>query len=318
MEYYNDGEIIIRDLEERDIAGIVEGELAQGWHSVKDKYEMRLKDSREGRSVAFAAEYRGEIAGYINLYRSAGGAFSGKGIPEIVDFGVLEKFRCRGIGGRLMDIAEQAAGKYSGTVCLGVGLHSGYGSAQRMYVKRGYIPDGSGVWYRDSVCGQHADCRNDDDLVMYMSKELKAPRSFRSGYMNKEENMNIWEELYSAAKYVQNNRKISDYVDAGGVSAAVLSASGKIYTGVCIDTCSTLGICAERNAIFNMITNGESEISKVLAIMPDGRAGAPCGACRELMVQLMPKKYKGIEIMLDYENMKTITLGELTPEWWIK
>lgn len=173
MEYYNDGEIIIRDLEERDIAGIVEGELAQGWNSARGKYEMRLRDSREGRSVAFAAEYRGEIAGYINLYKSASGAFSGKGIPEIVDFGVLEKFRRRGIGSRLMDVAEQAAGEYADMVCLGVGLHGGYGSAQRMYVKRGYIPDGSGVWYGDCVCGQYEDCRNDDDLILYMSKELK-------------------------------------------------------------------------------------------------------------------------------------------------
>ena len=127
-----------------------------------------------------------------------------------------------------------------------------------------------------------------------------------------------WEALYSAAKAVQNGRKISDYVEAGGVAAAVLAESGRIYTGVCIDTCSTLGICAERNAIFNMITNGESRISKVLAIMPDGRTGAPCGACRELMTQLMPKDYPEIEIMLDYEAGRVVTLGELTPEWWIQ
>jgi len=127
----------------------------------------------------------------------------------------------------------------------------------------------------------------------------------------------IWAEMYNAAKAVQNGRKVSAYVEAGGVAAAVLSASGKIYTGVCVDTCSTLGICAERNAIFNMLTNGEQEISKVLAIMPDGRTGAPCGACRELMVQLMPERYKDIEIMLDYGAERTIMLGELTPEWWI-
>ena len=72
-----------------------------------------------------------------------------------------------------MDIAEQIASDYSDTVSLGVGLHSGYGSAQRMYIKRGYIPDGSGVWYRDQVCPQHADCRNDDDLVLYLSKKLR-------------------------------------------------------------------------------------------------------------------------------------------------
>lgn len=128
----------------------------------------------------------------------------------------------------------------------------------------------------------------------------------------------IWNDMYHAAKAVQNDRKISDYVEAGGVSAAILSKSGRIYTGVCVDTCSTLGICAERNAIFNMLTNGEQEIDKVLCIMPDGSNGAPCGACRELMVQLMPGKYHAIEIMLDYETGRTITLGEITPEWWIK
>ena len=127
----------------------------------------------------------------------------------------------------------------------------------------------------------------------------------------------VWKEMYDAAKSVLNARKISDYVTAGEVSAAILSGSGKIYTGICVDTCSTLGICAERNAIFNMLTNGETEIRKVLAILPDGKTGAPCGACRELMVQLMPDNYKDVEIMLDYENEKIVTLGELTPEWWI-
>lgn len=128
---------------------------------------------------------------------------------------------------------------------------------------------------------------------------------------------NIWKQLYNAAKAVHNDRTISNYVEAGGVAAAILSASGRIYTGVCVDTCSTLGICAERNAIFNMITNGEQKISKVLAVMPDGSCGAPCGACRELMVQLMPDEYKGVEIMMDYNSGRTVTLGELTPEWWI-
>ncbi len=128
----------------------------------------------------------------------------------------------------------------------------------------------------------------------------------------------IWEEMYAAAKAVLGAKVISDYVTAGEVSAAVLSKSGKIYTGVCIDTCSTLGICAERNAIFNMITNGEYEIDRVLCISPNEGKGGPCGACRELMVQLMPGgKYKDIDIMMDYANDRVMKLGELTPEWWI-
>lgn len=128
----------------------------------------------------------------------------------------------------------------------------------------------------------------------------------------------IWDEMYAAAKAVQKERRISDYVTCGEVSAAILSRSGKIYTGICIDTCSTLGICAERNAIFNMLTNGEQEIDKVLALLPDGSSGAPCGACRELMVQLMPGEYADIQIMLDYETGTVTTLGALTPHWWIK
>ena len=128
---------------------------------------------------------------------------------------------------------------------------------------------------------------------------------------------NDWDRMFATAKAVQNERKVSEYVDAGGVAAAILLASGRIYTGVCVDTCCTLGICAERNAIFNMLTNGEHEIRKVLAIMPDGHCGAPCGACRELMTQLMPDSYREIEIMIDYETKRIVTLGELTPEWWI-
>ena len=127
----------------------------------------------------------------------------------------------------------------------------------------------------------------------------------------------VWKELYKAAKAVQNDRQVSDYVEAGGVAAAILSGSGKIYTGVCVDTCSTLGICAERNAIFQMLTNGENRLTKVLAVMPDGKCGAPCGACRELMVQRMPEGYRDVEIMMDYESGRVVTLGELTPEWWI-
>ena len=100
------------------------------------------------------------------------GPFGDRDLPEIVDFGVLEKYRCKGVGTALMDQAERIAGQYADRVCLGVGLHSGYGSAQRMYAKRGYIPDGSGVWYGNSVCPPYEQCSNDDDLVLYMSKVL--------------------------------------------------------------------------------------------------------------------------------------------------
>lgn len=128
----------------------------------------------------------------------------------------------------------------------------------------------------------------------------------------------IWEAMLEAAKAVQNDRKVSDYVEAGCVAAAIRSASGRIYTGVCVDTASTLGICAERNAIFQMLTAGENRLERVAAVMPNGKCGAPCGACRELMVQLMPDAYRDVQILMDAETGRTVTLGELMPEWWIQ
>lgn len=127
----------------------------------------------------------------------------------------------------------------------------------------------------------------------------------------------IWNDLYNSAKKVLKPREVSKIIEAGGVAAAIESISGTIYVGVCVDTACTLGVCAERNAMFNMITNGEDEIKRVIAIGRDGKAIAPCGACREFMTQLMPENYKNIQIMMDYEKTKIMTLGELTPEWWL-
>lgn len=127
--------------------------------------------------------------------------------------------------------------------------------------------------------------------------------------------MDIWHELYNKAREVQNPRVISPFIEAGGVAAAILTKSGNIYAGVCIDTASTLGMCAERNAIANMITHGESQIDKLVAVTPDGKVGSPCGACREYMMQL-DRDSGDIEILLDLDTERTIRLKELIPDWW--
>ena len=124
-----------------------------------------------------------------------------------------------------------------------------------------------------------------------------------------------WEQLYEAAKAVQNGRTVSPFIEAGGVAAAILSKSGKIYVGVCIDTACSMGMCAEHNAMANMITHGESQIDKVLALMPNGKVGPPCGVCREFMMQL-DKNSGDIEILLDYDTRKSVRLSELFPDWW--
>lgn len=173
MVYFSNEEILIRDMVSSDAQIITDLEIKQGWNQTIDKYNKRLKDQEDGKSYAIVAEYKGCIAGYINVYlNSDEGPYKNLGIPEIVDLGVLKEYRNKGIGNKLLDIAEDISSKHSDQVFLAVGLHNGYGEAQRMYVKRGYIPDGSGVWYEGQVLPQYEKCVNDDSLVLFFAKSL--------------------------------------------------------------------------------------------------------------------------------------------------
>ena len=125
----------------------------------------------------------------------------------------------------------------------------------------------------------------------------------------------VWEELYEIAMNVRKPKEISGMISAGQVSAVILTKNHNLYTGVCIDTASSLGMCAERNAIANMITNGESEITKLVCVDSKGNVGSPCGACREFLMQLS-KKSKDIEILKNIDTKETILLSELIPDWW--
>lgn len=126
---------------------------------------------------------------------------------------------------------------------------------------------------------------------------------------------NIWTTLYNEARSKLSPRVISPFIEAGGVAAAILTDKGNIYTGVCIDTCSSLGMCAERNAIANMITNGEHRIEKLVCVMGSGKVGSPCGACREFLMQLSAES-PDIEILTELDGFKTVKLGELMVDWW--
>lgn len=129
------------------------------------------------------------------------------------------------------------------------------------------------------------------------------------------EDYKTWDKLYNEACKVQNSRVISPFIEGGQVAAAILTKKGNIYTGICLDTASTLGICAKRNAIFNMLTNGESKVEKIVCVMSNGNVGTPCGACRELIMQL-DKDSKNIQILIDKNGYKAITMNELMPDWW--
>ena len=125
----------------------------------------------------------------------------------------------------------------------------------------------------------------------------------------------VWDELYEKVNNVRNSREVSGMINAGGVGASILTENHNIYTGVCIDTASTLCMCAERNAIANMITNGENKIIKLVCVDSKGNVGSPCGACREYLMQL-DKNSKNIEILKNEKTKEIVRLEELIPDWW--
>ena len=174
MIYYNENDILIRDLVESDAEIIAHEEHLQGLLDKQPaRYFRRLKDVADGKCVSLVAEYKGNPAGYINVYfDSQWGAFAGKGWPEIIDMRVLEKYQKNGVGNMLMNIAEDISKKYSDTVYLGVGVNSNYGSAFRMYVKHGFVPDGTGLWRNDEHLENYTDIKYDDDVIIYMSKKF--------------------------------------------------------------------------------------------------------------------------------------------------
>lgn len=133
--------------------------------------------------------------------------------------------------------------------------------------------------------------------------------------------MDIWEQLYLKAREQYHPGDVSPFIFAHHVVCALESESGEIYTGFCIESCSgVMDLCAERVAALNMYVNSGQTVIKRLIAFRDappcgGGSGMPCGACREFLMQLSVKN-KDMEIMVDYGKRETVTLGELTPNWW--
>ncbi|MDF2985647.1 MAG: GCN5-related N-acetyltransferase [Eubacterium sp.] len=174
MIYYEDTQLIIRSMKENDIYELKKEYDEQQWPKDIKILQDYFNQQESYRKYIVVAEFNKKAAGYVTLLPQAEyGPFINKNIPELVDLIVFEKYQRNGIGSRILDAAEDVASGISDTISLSVGVHSGYGQAQRLYIKRGYIPDGSGVWYHNRQLEQYADCKNDDDLLLFLSKKLK-------------------------------------------------------------------------------------------------------------------------------------------------
>ena len=162
----------IRNMIKSDIESLSHGFMNQGWPGREEILARYFLEQESGEREVLVAEIDGAVAGYVTILPSAKHGPFASIYPELSDFNVFEPFRNKGIGNRLLEKAEQGVKRFSGKVCLGVGLHLGYGPAQRLYIKRGYIPDGTGVWYRNQPLEMNATSQNNDDLVLYLVKEF--------------------------------------------------------------------------------------------------------------------------------------------------
>ncbi len=172
MIYLVKKDLIIRKMMEADVDSLYEGFKAQGWNKPRDLFLNYYRQQEAGKRFVVIAAYEEGAVGYLTLLPMATNGPYADHDPEIVDFNVLQAHQRKGIGTLMMDAAEKLAYEMSDRITLSVGMHSGYGTAQRMYVKRGYMPDGQGLYYRGHKIKPYTDTRNDDDLVLYMYKNL--------------------------------------------------------------------------------------------------------------------------------------------------
>jgi GNAT superfamily N-acetyltransferase len=165
--------IQVRPMEAKDITPVASLFTNIGWHKPPSLFEGYLQDQKENTRLVWVATLGKDLAGYVTLkWQSSYEPFKNQSIPEVVDLNVIPFFHKQGVGTRLMDQAEEAAREYGDIVGIGVGLTPDYGQAQRLYINRGYIPDGRGITYNYEVLNETQHLSIDDNLVLWLTKNL--------------------------------------------------------------------------------------------------------------------------------------------------
>jgi GNAT superfamily N-acetyltransferase len=164
---------VIRLMEPQDIEPIAAAFRTLGWNKPASQYERYYAQQSRGERIVLVAFVKGDFVGYLTIcWQPDYPPFKEANTPEIQDFNVLPVFRGQGIGSRLMDEAEQIVAQHSTVVGICVGLYADYGAAQRLYVKRGYIPDGNGLVSHDRFVKPGEQVTVDDDLIICFTKQL--------------------------------------------------------------------------------------------------------------------------------------------------
>jgi cytidine deaminase len=123
--------------------------------------------------------------------------------------------------------------------------------------------------------------------------------------------MKTVEKLLEAAQKVKENA-YAPYSHFH-VGAALITDTGKIYSGCNVENTSYgLTICAERNAIFRMIAEGERRIAEILVIGDTEEFLPPCGACRQVMTEFSTNDTI-VYLCNKHGQWKKTTMAELMP-----
>jgi GNAT superfamily N-acetyltransferase len=173
VEQNADNMLSIRELSAADGPVIARAFTAQGWHKPEEQYRRYYEQSARGERAVLVAEDAAGFAGYVTIEWASGYApFREAGIPEIVDFNVLIRCRRQGIGTALMVEAERRIRERSRVAGIGVGLTADYGAAHILYVRRGYVPDGRGLWQAERHLRYGESALVNDDLALFFTKPL--------------------------------------------------------------------------------------------------------------------------------------------------
>ena len=166
--------VSIRPLMSRDIGEILATDGGPAWKRQPKPWRDIIRQRDEGLRVVLIATEGDAVIGYVSLiWRSNYSRFQAKDVPEISDLVVAQFRRGEGIGALLLQTLEvEAIRAGKAVVGIGVGLYADYGAAQRLYVSRGYMPDGYGITYDYADIAPGTSVALDDDLILWMLKQL--------------------------------------------------------------------------------------------------------------------------------------------------
>jgi len=166
--------IKIREMKAEDCMLISLAFKKQNWDKPVEQYQQYLFNQKKGLQSLYVAFIDNIFVGYLVIcWHSTYHYFNEQNIPEIIDLNVLEEYQQRGIASQLLDYAEKQIFKNFEVAGIGVGLTEDYGKAQRLYIKRGYLPDGRGLMKNNHPVSYGQSVEADDDLVLYFTKTLK-------------------------------------------------------------------------------------------------------------------------------------------------